>query len=408
MNIDKLLARTKAILLTPRSAWPVIATEPMTVASIYRQHVMLLALLPVVALFLKMSLLGMSTPFGTVRTPVVSGLGTLLLSYGLGLLMIYVVAMVVDALAPTFGGQKDPVQALKAVAFSYTAAWVGGIGVLLPVIGTLLALAGGIYAIYLLYVGLPATMRCPPQKAGGYTAVVVIIGILLAVVIGVVTQSVVGRGLMAPAMTGSSQQFDPDSPLGQLEQWGKQMEAAGKQLEQAQRSGDAQAQQSAMEAMAAAASGGGNADAQVQVLGIEQLQGLLPARLNGYERSNVSAHSGGALGLNVASAEADYGDGSQRIRLEITDAGAASALLALAGMMGESETRRDGFYEKTYREQGRLVRESWDDAAGSGEYTVIVGQRLSVSLEGGSSLGELQDAARSVDWRALQRLAEGG
>lgn len=406
VNIDKLLARTKAILSSPRTEWPVIAAEPMSVGGIYRQHVLLLALLPALSLFLKMSLLGLSTPFGTIRTPLLGGLGSLVLSYGLGLVMIYVMALVIDALAPTFGGQKDRVQALKTIAYSYTAAWVAGVGVLVPVLGGLIALAGGIYAIYLLYLGLPSTMRCPPQKAAGYTAVVVIIGILLALVIGMLTKSVVGRGVMSAGMSSSAPQFDRDSPLGQLEQWGKQMEAAGQQLEQAQRSGDTQAQQSAMEAMAAAVSGGG-AEGGVQVLSLEQMQSLLPARLGDFERTNVAAESGGALGLNIASASADYGAGAGAIRLEITDAGAASGLLALAGMAGESERRSDGYYEKNYREQGRLVRESWDERAATGEYTVIVGQRLSVSLEGGSSLADLQAAARGLDWRALERLAAG-
>ena len=75
-------------------------------------------------------------------------------------------ALIIDALAPTFGGTQDRVQALKTIAYCYTASWIAGIAVILPFIAVLIMLAAGIYGIYLLYLGLPHTMKCPQDKAG--------------------------------------------------------------------------------------------------------------------------------------------------------------------------------------------------------------------------------------------------
>ena len=74
MDFAKLIARAKAILLSPRTEWPVIAAEPETVANLYKNYILILAAIPVVAGFIKGSLIG-TTLFGiTVRTPIVSGI----------------------------------------------------------------------------------------------------------------------------------------------------------------------------------------------------------------------------------------------------------------------------------------------------------------------------------------------
>ena len=55
-----------------------------------------------------------------------------ILGYAITLAVTFVLALIVDALAPTFGGEKNFIQSLKLVAYSYTAAWVAGIFQLLP------------------------------------------------------------------------------------------------------------------------------------------------------------------------------------------------------------------------------------------------------------------------------------
>lgn len=414
MDLNKLVARAKAILLAPKTEWPVIASEPTTIADLYKGYIIPLAAIPAIFGFLQMSVIGMSLPFaGTVRLGVGTGLTTMVVGYVLALVMVYVMALIVDALAPTFGGQKDGVQALKVVAYAYTASWVAGIAQILPGLGFLITLAGGIYSIYLLYLGLPHTMKCPPDKAAGYTAV----SIIIAIVLGLVTAFVIGRiagigGMMGGAGYSSSAdedvQFDEDSPLGKMQQWSKGMEAANEKLEQAQQSGDQAAQEQALKAVFGAALSGG---AQVESLAPERLKGFVPEELAGLPRSSIAAERNGAMGLQVSQANATFSNESGRaVRLEITDAGSAKGLLGLASWAGvEGEKEADGRYEKTFREDDRLIHEEWDSNASSGQYTVVVGDRFTVKVEGAAdSVSELRAAVEELDLEGLAELrAEG-
>src|SRR3546814_14980805 len=99
--------------------------------------------------------------------------------------MLYVVALIINALAPTFGGRKDQLQAVKVIGYAWTAAWVAGIAPIVPWLGWLVVLAGGIYSIYLLYLGLPHTMKCPPETAAGHPVVTAIPAGALSWILGI-------------------------------------------------------------------------------------------------------------------------------------------------------------------------------------------------------------------------------
>lgn len=414
MDLNKLMARAKAILLSPKSEWPVIAGEPTTVADLYKGYAIWLAALPAIFTFLKMSVIGTSVMFaGTFRVGIGAGLTTMVMSYVLGLAMLYVLALIVDALAPSFGGQKNSIQAFKVVVYAYTASWVAGIAQILPGLGILLMIAGGIYSIYLMYLGLPQTMKCPPEKAAGYTAVIVIVAIVVGAVIGVVVGSVAGVGSMMSGSSYSSSgdddvQFDEDSALGKMQQWSEQMEDASKKLEEAQKSGDQAAQEEAMKAVFGAALGGGQ---QVESLAPDRLKSFVPDELAGLNRSSISAERNGAMGLQVSTATATYSNDSGReVRLEITDAGSAKGLLGLASWAGvEGEREENGRREKTFREDDRLMHEEWDSNASQGQYTVVIGDRFTVKVEGAAdSLADLREAAEQLDLDGLADLRTEG
>ena len=100
----------------------------------------------------------------------------------LSLASVYVVALIVDALAPNFGSQKNFLQALKLVAFSMTAAWLAGIFSLLPALSILGLL--GLYSLYVLFLGLPILMKTPEDKVIPYFVVILIAAVVVNVVIG--------------------------------------------------------------------------------------------------------------------------------------------------------------------------------------------------------------------------------
>ena len=176
--------RVKAILLTPRTEWPVIDGEPATTASLYTGYIIPLAAIPAIATFLGTTFVGVSVLGATVRVPFGTGLTAAVVRYLLGLAAVWVLAFIIDALAPSFGGTKNPIQALKVAAYSCTAAWLAGIFMLIPALGILGLL--GLYSLYLLYLGLPVLMKSPAEKSMGYTVVVVVCAIVLFWVVGAV------------------------------------------------------------------------------------------------------------------------------------------------------------------------------------------------------------------------------
>lgn len=185
-----LVDRVKRILLSPRQEWQVIDGEVTTPVDLYKGYIAPLAAIGPIAQAVGYSVFGLTLPFvGTYRTPVGSAITSAVVAYVLTLVGVYVLALIIDALAPTFGGTKNQMQALKVAAYSSTASWVAGIFGLIPALSILSIL--GLYSLYLLYLGLPVLMKSPPEKAMGYTVVVILAAIVLFMLIGLVAGSFV-------------------------------------------------------------------------------------------------------------------------------------------------------------------------------------------------------------------------
>ncbi len=180
-----LVNRVRAILLRPKEEWQVIDKETTDIATLYRTYVMPLAAIGPIANFIGASFIGTSTVLGSSRVPIVNGLVGAIVAYALALASTYVVAMVIDNLAPANGGTRNMVQAFKVSAYSSTAQWIAGIFALIPALSPLSIL--GIYGLYLLYLGLPLLMKAPVAKATSYTITVIVAVIVIFIVIGIVT-----------------------------------------------------------------------------------------------------------------------------------------------------------------------------------------------------------------------------
>lgn len=415
MNPGKIIDRVRNILTSPGTEWPVIATEPATTGGLYVGYITIVAALPAIAGFIKSSLIGTSFLGVTVHAPLGGGLARMLLTYLLSLAITYVMALIINALATSFGGQPGMVQALKTVAYAWTASWIAGIGVLLPWIGMLILLAGGIYGIYLLYLGLPHTMKCPPDRAGGYTAVSVIIAIVLSwavhLVLGIIFFSASGAAAMSGihiGQTSSTVSVDDRSALGRLAAIGQRAEQASKELDAAQKSGDNKAQSAAMGKMIGAIS---DSNGPVEALAPDQIKAFLPNRIGGLKRGSLSARRNNAMGMQVSAAQADYtGAHDQRITLKITDTGGAKGFVAMATAMApEQEKETDHGYEKTYSVDGNMIHEAWNSQSRSGEYSIVVGKRFTVKASGNvDAIEQLRQAVSSIDLGKLESLKNAG
>jgi hypothetical protein len=172
-----LVDRIKNILFTPKTEWPVIEAEPNSIGNIYTSYLIFLAAIPAIASFLAFGVFGYSIGPFALKTTIGSALTTALLTFLVSLAVIYIMSLIVNALAPTFDGQKNHLNAFKLVAYSYTASMLAGLLVLLPFVGWL-SFVLGLYSLYLLYTGLPVLMKNPPAKTMAYFVVAMVCGIV--------------------------------------------------------------------------------------------------------------------------------------------------------------------------------------------------------------------------------------
>lgn len=425
-----LIARIKNILLSPSTEWPVIAAEASSAGALYLGYVAPLVAIGVIATFIGHSVIGLPI---LGRVGIVAGLAHAILSFLLSFLGVFLIALIVDLLAPSFGGQRDSLAALKVTVYSFTPGWVAGVLNLLPMLG-ILGIIAAFYGLYLLYLGLPVLMRCPKEKSIGYTIVTVLCAIVMWVVIGALTTcAVAGLGLAGigalGAMSHSSERArdsdvaanvlsnifggKSDADKARVSEALKTLEKMGEQAQQAERAAKAGG------ATNAPAGSGGQVDVNaalgavgqivaggkdVQPVDFHKLKDMLPESLPGMQRKEASGQSGEAMGLKGSSATARYSDGaSASIDIEIADMASISGLAALASKFDPSmEKETDTGYERTRKVDGQLVHERYDRRYRSGEVGIIIADRFAVNVRGnGVDAAALTTALKQIDLAKL-------
>ena len=156
-----IVERVQRLLRQPAVEWEVIDAEPHTVPELFTRYVMPLAAIPPVCAFLGYSVIGISN----ARLPLSYGVTHFVLSYGLSIFSVYVLALAIDGLAQPFGGQRNFLQAMKVSAFAPTAAWLAGAFSLVPWV-SILSLVGGVYSLYLLYLAIQPSQGSNQYGAG--------------------------------------------------------------------------------------------------------------------------------------------------------------------------------------------------------------------------------------------------
>lgn len=411
MDVNWLVNRVKNILVTPQTEWPVAGAEPDTVKDVYLKYILIVAGVAAIGYFIDNTIMGTSVLGMTVRTPFGLGVVMAVLMYAAALATVFVVGVLADVLAPSFGGERNQAQGVKLIAYAATAGWIGAVLGIVPWIGWLLSIAAMIYGIYLVYLGAPHTTKVPADRAAGYTAILVVIWLVISFTVGAAIGLMAAGGSAISAISSNvgtpAVEIDPDSALGRLEQFGKNMEDASKQMEAAEKSGDSQAQAEAASKMLGTLMGGGQV---VESVATEQLKPLAPDTLAGLPRTSFAAEKTAAMGLQVSTVRAEYGDGERRIRLEIVDAGGASGMMGMASWaMVQAEREDDSGWEKTYKDGGNLVHEQWDAQSRHGTYNRIVADRFVVNLEAEQiEMDDLKAAMAEIDTDALAALKDVG
>jgi hypothetical protein len=186
-----IVERAKAIVLRPAAEWRAIETESGDTGYLFTNYVAILAAIPPVATFIRRVIIGAPGPrFGRHHHfGFFSSLFGAVIHYLAAFVVVYAMAIIIDALAPTFLARKNQENAMKLAVYSMTPTWLAGVFALIPGLGFLRAL--GLYSLYVFWLGLPVLMRPPPDKTAPYAIAAVLCGIVLWVVVA----AVIGRGM---------------------------------------------------------------------------------------------------------------------------------------------------------------------------------------------------------------------
>jgi hypothetical protein len=195
-----LVTRAINMLKSPKTEWDAVAAEEASVGSLFTGYAVPLSLVSSLAGFIGSAFLAsaVTSAFG-LHYGMTYYLGTAVVGWILGLVGLYVWALIVNFLAPKFASTANSTNAMKLVVYAMTGSWVGGIAQVIPVLGGIVAIVGGIYSIYLFYLGVPKLMGTPQDKVVVYMIVSAIAMFLIMMVIGMIVTGI-AAAMFAPSI----------------------------------------------------------------------------------------------------------------------------------------------------------------------------------------------------------------
>jgi hypothetical protein len=186
-----LIQRAINTLTKPKEEWSTIATEKPETMKLIGGYALILALIPAVSMFIKYGIIGSSFMGFTTRS-ISTGIHTGLVQLLTALIGVYVLAWVIDQLAPSFEAEKNFGRSLQLAVYASTPQWVAGILFLFSTSVSMLVLLCSMYAVYLLAVGLPVLNKTPKDKVVGYVVLTIIAMILIGLILSFILDSVLG------------------------------------------------------------------------------------------------------------------------------------------------------------------------------------------------------------------------
>ena len=191
MNLVFLIKRVVAIIVKPREEWCIIKEELTTIEDLFARYAVILAAVPAAAGFIGYSIFGRPGLIGYVPISLKENLKWTILSYILSLASVFLLAYIIDMLAPFFGAKRDLPAAVKIVVYSQTASWAAGLLLVFPQLA-LLVVGASLYSLYLLYTGMKSVKEVPPDRLTGYFAAAIFASIVISMGILLVAGFILG------------------------------------------------------------------------------------------------------------------------------------------------------------------------------------------------------------------------
>ncbi|MEP7211217.1 MAG: Yip1 family protein [Alphaproteobacteria bacterium] len=373
-----LVARVKNLLLSPNSEWDVIDREAIRSRNLVLGYVIPLAALPAAATVFGLSVLGVDVAGETVRAPWIWMLASAALFFAMSVLGVLVFAALLNALAPTFGAERNYAQALKVSGYSITSAMVAGIATAVPALG-IIALIGASYSLYLLFLGVPRLMKPAPNSATNYSIVATACALVLGLLVGLVAMTTIGPSahVLFPQLASIPGMAAPSSVATVA---------------------SAPAAPSPLPAPMPVVSPSG-------LVSTDALKALAPEKLVGFDRVSLGVEASGLANSQSVSLDAEYRRGKRFIELEITHSATIATLIGFGGpATSEYDRETAEGYSRRRREGAAIVAEEWNRASKSGSYARLTDDQFYVKASGGDVTPE--ELKQAVESFSAERLAQ--
>ncbi len=178
------ISNAKEIVLHHEAEWTRIMSEENDKQSLIRYGMTLLVI--AYALVFVFSLISPSGMGGFVAFSTTYMITMVIVEFVIAIASLYFIPMILAALAPSFGGKNDGLNALKLFVFAGTPSWLGMALSKIPFIGWLPMIAGAVYAIFLFWSHVAEAMSVPAEKKVGYVVVSVLVLAVIYIVIGAI------------------------------------------------------------------------------------------------------------------------------------------------------------------------------------------------------------------------------
>jgi len=191
MNV---IDRVKNILITPKTEWAVINGETATPQSLLTGYVLPLAVIAAAGSLIKGFLFA-----GTLGLKYFIVMA--IVSFIVQMVAFYLSAYIIDMLAPSFESEKNLGKSAQLVAYSGTPSYIAALLSFIPLLSFLLAIAGWVYGIYIMYLGIGPLKKTPEDKKVIYMVIAFVIMIavyfILGAILGAILLTAMGLGGIA-------------------------------------------------------------------------------------------------------------------------------------------------------------------------------------------------------------------
>jgi len=183
-DLSAIINRAKLVILSPKECWQTISKESHNPKDLLRSTVVPLMIAGIICSTIGMQVFGMNLgPLGTWRPPLFQYLISQIVFGVVGVVGIFISAIVLQKLAGFFQGAATSDRAFSLIAHAMLPMLVGNLLAIYPLLGVL-GIIFSIISLCALYFGAPMMTTVTSNKTLGFVAAFLVSMILVSIVMG--------------------------------------------------------------------------------------------------------------------------------------------------------------------------------------------------------------------------------